>query len=91
VDQILEFVKKMLCLRLRRLTVISAELAGDVTPTCLSFPGVIYGRRHASCATAVTMLAACNNNVQTASWCLAAVFSVILKSCNFVTFGQITE
>jgi len=38
--------------------------------------------------TAVTALAACNKSMQTAS---LQCFSVILKSCNFVTLGQITQ
>ena len=42
------------------------------------------GPRHAA---AVTALAACNDSAD----CLVAVFSVISKSCNFVTLGQITE
>jgi len=55
----------------------SVRLADDVTSAGLSFPGVSWSK-------------ACNGSAgctqQQCADCIAAVFNVISKSCNFVTF-----
>jgi len=75
--------EEKLCMRLS-LSASSARLADDETSAGLSFPKVSWFK-------------ACNDSdrarciQQQRTDCLAAVFSVISRRCNFVTLGQITE
>jgi len=74
---------KKLCLRLRRLSISSAGLAGDVTSAGLSLPGVSWSKTCNGSNCAICMQQHCRP--------LAAVFSVISKSCIFMILSKITE
>jgi len=80
VDHILEFLKEKRLVCVWDVCPLAArDWQWQVTWRQRVYPSQMSARpRHAT--------AACNNSADR----LAAVFSVILKSCNFVTLGQIT-
>ena len=83
VDYILEFLNKRSSVCVWDVCPLAAR-GWQAMSACLSFPGVSWSKT-------------CNGSDRAScmqqQWVdrLAAVFSVISKSCNFVTLGQITE